>query len=76
MMDRELMDIWQRYRPQLSRRAEFFDGGSIGGVCHVTHAMAIEMHDVVRDHFTRALRVLITCEREWLDAPRVGRELI
>lgn len=58
-MNNELVDIWERYRSQLSRRAEFTWGGSIGCVCYVPHTMAIEMYNIVRDHYTRALRVLV-----------------
>jgi hypothetical protein len=59
-MNRELMDAWQRYRSILGGRAEgSFGDDSVGGyaVC-VPLKLADTMHEVVRDHFMRALQTL------------------
>jgi hypothetical protein len=58
-MNNELVDIWERYRPQLSYRAKLIYGGSTGCACYVPHTMAIEIHNIVREHYTRAMRMLV-----------------
>jgi hypothetical protein len=71
-MNAELLAVWQDYKPQCDKRAQFSRGQFGGCMSYVPHVAGIVAATIVREHFTRALRQIIKA----LDArdTRLGEE--
>ncbi len=57
-MEKELMEVWERYKPQISRRTEFGHGSTSGCLVYAPIAMALEMREIALLHYSRALETV------------------
>lgn len=57
-MEQELMNVWERYKAQIGRRTEMCPGSVHGCLIYAPIAMAEEVREIVRGHFTRALEIV------------------
>src|SRR5215471_585298 len=53
-MEAELIAVWERYKPQCDRRAEFSHGGVSGGMVYVPIDAGTEALEIVRRYFSEA----------------------
>jgi hypothetical protein len=64
-MENALMDAWTRHKAQISRRTELAHGSGVhGALVYGPTALAMEIRNIVQDHFTRALNIVATRIRE------------
>jgi hypothetical protein len=57
-MESALMQTWKRHEPQLTKRTELSYGGVHGGLAYAPIPLAMEIRDIVRNYFTRALEIV------------------
>ena len=58
-LENALMEAWKRYEPGLTRRTQLTGGiGVCGSLTWAPTPMAMEVREIVRSYFTRALEIV------------------
>lgn len=57
-MGKALHGLFERHKEQISKRTQLAYGGVHGCLVYGPIALATEVHEIVRDHFTRALSIV------------------